>query len=512
MKISKYLPIVILLLSVTNVSLHAQRIGDADGVQGNIGVGMYIGESTPYTDIREHNVYPFARAFVRYYASPYFAVEGGAGLGRLSADDGVNYFSSPIYPIDGRLIVNLLNNQKFQPYVFAGVGLLYFNPVDQKGSPLPRNSRAEYGHMSSEIPLGGGFQVMISDVTAIGLQASYHSTSTDNLDDIKTGTNDNYWSFGLTIISFLKPVDNDPDRDGLTNDEEKQLGTDPNNPDTDGDGLNDGDEVHLYHTDPLKYDTDGDGLSDGDEVLKYHTDPLKYDTDGDGLSDGDEVLKYHTDPLKYDTDGDGLSDGDEVLKYHTDPLKYDTDGDGLSDGDEVLKYHTDPLKYDTDGDGLSDGDEVLKYHTDPLKMDTDGGGMPDGKEVQLGLNPLDPSDDVPIINVGERIILEGVNFETAKTILLPTAKSILDQVAASLVKSPDAEVAIHGHTDNVGGAKYNMKLSIGRAEAVKAYLVSKGITSSRVTTKGFGFTKPIADNSTPEGRAKNRRIEFVRLK
>ncbi len=75
-----------------------------------------------------------------------------------------------------------------------------------------------------------------------------------------------------------------------------------------------------------------------------------------------------------------------------------------------------------------------------------------------------------------------------------------------------AEVAIHGHTDNVGGAKYNMKLSLGRAAAVKAYLVSKGIPAARITTKGFGFTKPVADNSTPEGRAKNRRIEFVRMK
>jgi len=138
--------------------------------------------------------------------------------------------------------------------------------------------------------------------------------------------------------------------------------------------------------------------------------------------------------------------------------------------------------------------------------------MPDGKEVQLGLNPLDPSDDVPIIKVGERIILEGVNFETDKTTLLPGAKAILDQVAASLLAYPAAEVAIHGHTDNVGGAKHNMKLSSGRAESVKAYLVSKGVDASRITTKGFGFTKPVADNSTAQGRAKNRRVEFLRLK
>ena len=67
-------------------------------------------------------------------------------------------------------------------------------------------------------------------------------------------------------------------------------------------------------------------------------------------------------------------------------------------------------------------------------------------------------------------------------------------------------------TDNVGGAKYNMNLSLGRADAVKVYLVSQGIAASRIATRGFGFTKPVADNSKPEGRARNRRIEFVRVR
>ncbi len=224
------------------------------------------------------------------------------------------------------------------------------------------------------------------------------------------------------------------------------------------------------------------------------------------------VAQYHTDPLNPDTDGDRLKDGEEVLKYRTDPLKADTDGDGLNDGDEVLTHKTDPLNVDTDNDELTDGNEVLTHKTNPLIADTDNGGVPDGKEVQLSLNPLNPGDDVPIINIGERIILEGVNFETNKTTLLQYAQQILDQVASSLLMNPTAEVAIHGHTDNVGGARYNMQLSLGRAEAVKAYLITKGISGSRITTKGYGFTKPIADNTTAEGRAKNRRIEFVRLK
>lgn len=81
----------------------------------------------------------------------------------------------------------------------------------------------------------------------------------------------------------------DADNDGLTNDQELQLGTDPKKADTDGDGLLDGDEVRKYRTDPKVADTDGDGLSDGEEVNKWGTDPLNPDTDGDGYPDGKEV-------------------------------------------------------------------------------------------------------------------------------------------------------------------------------------------------------------------------------
>jgi outer membrane protein OmpA-like peptidoglycan-associated protein len=90
--------------------------------------------------------------------------------------------------------------------------------------------------------------------------------------------------------------------------------------DTDGDGLTDDEEVHIYKTDPNNPDTDGDGLKDGEEVYKYKTDPLNPDSDFDLLSDGAEVLKYKTNPLDADTDDGGVRDGHEVLYDHTDPL------------------------------------------------------------------------------------------------------------------------------------------------------------------------------------------------
>ena len=86
-------------------------------------------------------------------------------------------------------------------------------------------------------------------------------------------------------------IDPDPDQDGLTNEQELQLGSDPNKADTDGDGFNDGDEIRKYHTSPIRTDTDSDGLSDSDEINTYGTNPANADTDGDSYPDGTEIQK-----------------------------------------------------------------------------------------------------------------------------------------------------------------------------------------------------------------------------
>lgn len=105
-------------------------------------------------------------------------------------------------------------------------------------------------------------------------------------------------------------------------------------------------------------------------------------------------------------------------------------------------------------------------------------------------------------------VLVGVNFEFDKSKLLPESYPILDHAVEVLNENPNLTVEIQGHCDYVGSDQYNQKLSERRANAVKDYLVSKGISASRLTTIGYGKTKPIADNSTVIGRAKNRRVEF----
>jgi thiol-disulfide isomerase/thioredoxin len=118
--------------------------------------------------------------------------------------------------------------------------------------------------------------------------------------------------FIVLLFMGLFGCDPDADTDGLTAEEEEEWGTDPDNDDTDGDGLSDGEEVHDYGTDPTQADSDGDGLSDGEEIEETETDPNNADSDGDGLSDGEEIEETETDPNQADTDGDGYSDSEEV--------------------------------------------------------------------------------------------------------------------------------------------------------------------------------------------------------
>lgn len=111
---------------------------------------------------------------------------------------------------------------------------------------------------------------------------------------------------------------------------------------------------------------------------------------------------------------------------------------------------------------------------------------------------------------GERIILRGIHFESGKATITPDSYSILDEAAKVLKDNPNLTVEIGGHTDSVGSDSYNMRLSFNRSNAVRQHLISiHGIDPGRLIAKGYGEAMPIANNKTKEGRAKNRRIEFL---
>ena len=314
---------------------------------------------------------------------------------------------------------------------------------------------------------GDGLQDGAEDISRDG-RFQPGSTGAPNRETNPTDpdTDDGGESDGSERTNGRNPVDfpdddngrlGDDDNDGLSNTEEDTIGTDPQNPDTDGDGLGDGVEVNgTNDTSPLDPDTDNDGLCDGPRSVTgvcgggedmnangvtepTETNPTLPDTDGDGLNDGVEddnrngrVDAGETDPRNPDTDGDGLCDGGNAVgtciagedvdndgirdTTETDPLNPDTDGDGISDGTEVRSNfsgpidanptrpgsQTNPLNPDSDNDGLNDGREDRNVNgnhdageTDPTDPDTDDGTVDDGVEVNRGTDPLDPTDDIP---------------------------------------------------------------------------------------------------------------------
>jgi OOP family OmpA-OmpF porin len=119
-----------------------------------------------------------------------------------------------------------------------------------------------------------------------------------------------------------------------------------------------------------------------------------------------------------------------------------------------------------------------------------------------------PPPPPPAPKVERTIILDDVLFDFDKSNIKPEAGAILDRLVAFMNENKDKSVNLSGHTDNVGTEAYNQRLSERRVNSVKDYIVKKGVDAGRVSGQGFGESKPIADNKTREGRAKNRRVEI----
>jgi outer membrane protein OmpA-like peptidoglycan-associated protein len=173
---------------------------------------------------------------------------------------------------------------------------------------------------------------------------------------------------------------------------------------------------------------------------------------------------------------------------------------------------------DSDGDGLADNVDRCPDRPGPAENkgcpyeDQDNDGVPD-KEDDCPFTPGTRANrGCPEIPKEQKRILDlafkNLEFETAKAIIREKSLPYLDTLAQLLIDNPTYKLKISGHTDNQGKLEYNMQLSKARAEAVRNYLVSKGVSADRFIVEYFGPLRPIASNATPEGRARNRRVEM----
>ena len=234
-------------------------------------------------------------------------------------------------------------------------------------------------------------------------------------------------------------------------------------------------------------------------------------------------------PVSADEDNDGVSgDADEcpnqsgLVKYHGCPVP-DEDEDGVNDENDQCPNAAGPVKYhgcpipDSDKDGIND--ELDKCPKEKGLDRYQGCPIPDADKD--GIN--DEEDNCPnsagiMANHGcanlQPIIdrfASNLKFASGKTILSKALLAGLDSIVLVMNAYPNMSLAIGGHTDNTGSLKINQKLSEQRALVVSNYLIQKGINIKRVTTAGYADTRPIADNKTIEGRAKNRRTDVIVL-
>ena len=181
--------------------------------------------------------------------------------------------------------------------------------------------------------------------------------------------------------------------------------------------------------------------------------------------------------------------------------------------DKVFVCEEPAVPVDSDGDGVPDCND--KCPGTPKGVAVDSNGCPldtDGDGVYDYLDKCPGTPKGAHVNVNGCWILKDVNFDTDKSDIKAGFFDELDLVASILSKNPTLKIEVQGHTDNVGSADYNQKLSERRAAAIEKYLVNKGIADERMDVKGLGLTMPVASNDTEEGRAQNRRVQLKSIK
>ncbi|MBF0158934.1 MAG: OmpA family protein [Magnetococcales bacterium] len=211
--------------------------------------------------------------------------------------------------------------------------------------------------------------------------------------------------------------------------------------------------------------------------------------------------------------------------YH-DGMEKDSDGDGVPDSRDKcpntpkgVKVNSDGCPLDSDGDGVTDDLDMCPDTPKGTKVDARGcpittRSVPVADGDSDGDGVVDSRDQCPGTPKGAVVddrgcwTLKNLHFDTNKAVIKSGSYGVLDQVANILKQNPKLDVEVQGHTDNRASRALNKKLSEKRSAAVVSYLTKKGVAASRLKSAGYGFDRPVADNKTADGRARNRRVEL----
>ena len=261
------------------------------------------------------------------------------------------------------------------------------------------------------------------------------------------------------------------------------------------------------------------------------------DTDGDGVPDRKDKcpdtpagVKVDVVGCPVDTDGDGIADYLDKCPTEKGVASLqgcpDSDSDGVADGDDKcpntpagVKVDATGCPLDADGDGVPDYLDKcpntpagVKVDATGCPLDRDGDGVPDYEDRCPDRPGPASNKGCPEMKAETKKILQEatkyINFDFNKATLKPSSFPKLDQMVQIMNDYPDYSLSIAGHTDSKGADDYNLRLSYERAASARKYMLDHGIPAERIESRGYGETKPIADNATAAGQALNRRVDF----
>jgi len=226
-----------------------------------------------------------------------------------------------------------------------------------------------------------------------------------------------------------------------------------------------------------------------------------------------------------DSDADGVYDEADKCpatpagrKVNVDGCEPDGDGDGVADAVDKCpatpagrKVNADGCELDSDGDGVVDGIDAC-----PTVPAQTADGCPPPAPVAAPAPVVAPvvapvAAPAPAVALPATLVLIGVTFDNNQATLRPDAIAILDRAAVTLQQWGNIKVEVAGYTDATGSRAVNERLSLARAESVRAFLIAAGVPVDRLTARGYGPANPVASNATPAGRELNRRVELRRL-